>query len=327
MAVNDQTTQFLYPDSWNNLTNTGANYAQGFQDWGNQVYQNWYDQPLHTGQTPALGQAFDAMMSPDQQWMQGVQGAQGVAQGASPLYQQAQNMYTQGAQYDPNQLQQFLNPYTQNAAQATTDQLNRNLMENILPGVNSSFAGAGQFGSTRNADFTNRAIQNTQTAAAEEIAKANYGAYDKANQNYLDWAGMGQNAASGLAGIGDSMQGQAGTLGDLSATGATLGQQNLQNQMTAAQAQQKVLQDQLTTNYQDWQAQQQFPLTNLGGLSSAISGMSQGVKPNVFTPTQQPDDVSRVLAVINAMGSGLNDTTIKSITDYLFGAGSNLFSS
>lgn len=319
----DQTTQFLYPDSWNNLTNTAANYAQGFQDWGNDVYQNWYNQPLTTGVTNNMGQAVGALMNPEQQWIGGVQGAQGVAGNASPLYGQAANMYQQGAQYDPAQLQQYLNPYTQNAAQATTDQLTRNLMENILPGVNSSFAGAGQFGSTRNADFTNRAIQNTQTAAAEEIAKANYNAFNQANQHYLDWAGMGQQAASGLAGIGDSMLQQAGTLGDLAATGSTLSQQNLTNMLTGAQAEQKALQDQLTANYNDWMQQQKFPLENLGGLSQAIGAMEGGVKPNIYTPQQQPDDVSKVLAIINAMSSGLNDQTIQSMVDYLFGEGSS----
>lgn len=314
-------TQNIYPDSWSGLTTGAANYAAGFPEWGNQVYENWYQQPLSTGQTGYLTQAYNAMMNPDQQWVGGVQAAQQAAGQAQPYIQQSAQMYQQGSQYDPSQLNQFLNPYTQQAGQAVMNEANRNLTENIMPGVNSTFTGAGQFGSTRNAEFGNRAIRDTQSAVTDALAKANYGAFQNANQNYLDWAKLGQGAAAGVGSLAGQQLDYAGSLGDLAGAGAGLTQQQIANMLTAAQSQQQLQQQGLTANYQDWLTQQQFPLSNLGGLSQAIGGMSSGVRPDTYTPTQQPDDVSRVMAMISAVQAGLNDTSIQSIINSLWPEG------
>lgn len=522
--------EYLYPETWTNLTDAGANYASGFPDWTNQVYNNWYSQPLTTGVTPQLSGAYSAMSTPDQQWIQGVQGAQqtaagaqpylqqaagalspwqstigsglnmigstvgavnpylsgmnqyqqlgqdamagyGTAQntlsgtmgqvnpymsgadalqqqaagftgqigggqagvqagmqalgGASPYLQQAAGQFSQSAQYDPNQLQQYLNPYTQQAAQATVSDLNRNLTENVLPGVNSTFAGAGQFGSSRNSEFESRAIRDSQEASAKALAQANYGAYNQAQQAYSDWANKGMQSGQGLAGLAGqqtnigqaygqlgsqqsqiaaqqvnaslqnagldqqqsslvanlmpqlaSMQGQLtqnqvadylkqagldqsqaqivsqmypqlaasysqlgsqygslsgayGTLGtqqgnlaniygNLAGSGAQLTQQNLTNMLTAAQGGQTLQQQTLDAQYQDWLKQQQFPISGLSALSSSIGTMAGGTKPNVSSPVTQPDDVSKVLAAIQAASSGLGDQSIQSIISYLF---------
>lgn len=315
------TTEYLYPNSWTNLTNTGANYAAGFPSWGNQVYENWYDQPLTTGETGNLTKAYNALMNPDQQWVGGIQGAQQVAAGAQPYIQQAGNMYQQGAQYDPNQLNQFLNPYTQGAANAVQTQLNRNLTENILPTIGNQFTDAGQFGSARNATMIGQATRDTQQALADSLAKANYGAYDTANQNYLNWSKMGQGAAGGLAGLAGAQLDYAGQLGELAGAGSGLTQQQLTNMLTGAQSQQQLQQSGLTANYQDWLKQQGFPLEVLGGLGQATGQMAGGVKPNVYSPTAQPDNVSRTMAVIQAVQSGLNDQSIQSIINSLWPEG------
>ena len=287
-----QVAEYLYPDTWTNLTDKTSNYAAGFPDWANQTYENWYDQPLSTGQTPNLSTAYGNMMN------------SGALAAATPYINQAHSLYQQGAQYDPNQLQQYLNPYQAGANQATINESNRNLFNNILPGVNSTFAGTGQFGSSRNADFTNRAIQNQQQTLTDVLAKQNANNYATANQNYLNWAQQGNQAASGLSALGSQQ--------------ATLGQQDLTNQMTAATNQQQLLQAGLDKNYQDWITQQQFPTGALSAVSTAIGNMSKGVQPNVSTPVTQPDTVSRVLAAIQAMSSGLNDTSIQSLLSQLF---------
>lgn len=106
---------------------------------------------------------------------------------------------TQGAlgqysQYDPTKMQQFLNPYVSNVVEANNQQSNQNLMENILPAVNSTFAGNGQFGSTRNADFTNRAIRDNQQTLNNTNATTMYNAQNQANTNYQNWTQMGVNS-------------------------------------------------------------------------------------------------------------------------------------
>lgn len=294
-------TEYLYPDTWTNLTDQSANYAAGFPNYLNQVQQNWYDQPLSTGVTPEQQQAFGAL------------GASNFQQQAQPAMQQAGGLYQAGAAYDPNQLQQYLNPYQQGANQATVNLSNKNLFENVLPGVNSTFTGSGQFGSTRNADFENRAIRDQQQTLSNTLANANLQAYQNANQNYLNWAQQGNQAAQGLSG--------------LASQNAQLGQQDLTNQMTAATNQQQLQQQTLDKSYQDWLTKQQFPISGLTALGSAMGNMAKGVNPNISVPVSQPDDVSRVLAAIQAASQGLNDTSVQNILSYLFPNGDLTFGS
>lgn len=675
-TVTEQNTEYLYPSTWTNLTDTAANYAAGFPQWANQVGANWYDQPLTTGQTANQTTAWNAAMNPTQQWTQGVTGAATTAGQAQPFYTQAasaltpwsatigsgiqtlgqtvgavnpymsgtntyqelgqnqmagygtamgtlgstqgtvnpylsgidvnqQNLlntlsgygtaantlgqtlgavnpylsaisgYQQGAAgaqqagtaaaqnflsgtvgavspyqaaidalqsqaqnytgqigqgqttlqqglgalsqvtpylqqaaqgysgastYNPSELTQFLNPYTQQAAQATVSDLTRNLQEKILPEVNTTFTGAGQFGSSRNKEFEARAIRDTQEAAAKALAQANYGAYTSAQQAYSDWANKELQAAQGTAGLAGQqtslgqaisgvgtqqaqvaqqqvastlqnagldqnqaslvanmmpqlatvqnqitqqsvstqlqnagisqnqantvaqlypqlaqMQGtltqnqiqaylqnagldqnqanlvanmlpqiasqqasvtnqavsnylqQAGidqnqasliaqlypqlatsyatiggqygnvssayqnlgagqtalgsALANISQVGSGMTQQQLTNMLAAATQQQQQQQQGLTTSYEDWLKQQQFPLTTLSTLGSAVGAMSAGTRPNVSIPVAQPDDVTRILAAIQAASSGLSDASVQSVLNYLFGEG------
>jgi hypothetical protein len=100
----------------------------------------------------------------------------------------------QVAQYNPAQQQTFMNPYTQDAAQETMRLSNQNLTENVLPQVNSTFTGAGQFGSSRNADFNNRAIRDNQTSLNGALSTMFMKANDTANTQYKDWTQQGINA-------------------------------------------------------------------------------------------------------------------------------------
>lgn len=283
-------TEYIYPEAINQLVDTTANYAGSLPQFAQDVYSNWYDQPLSTGTTPYQQQAWSAAMAnPQQQWL-------------SPL-QQASSLYSSSANYDPNKLRQYLNPYTEQAADATMSQVNRNLMENILPNVNSTFAGTGQFGSSRNADFTNRAIRDTQTGLAETLAKQNVSNWQQAQQDYLNWSKNNQTAASGLQGV--------------AGTGSTIEQTGLTNMMTAAQAQQAQEQSTLDKAYQDYLTRQQFPLTAVGALSTATKNIGSTIQPNKVEPVSQPDDISRVLAAIQAMQAGLTDTTTQSLLNTL----------
>lgn len=116
----------------------------------------------------------------------------------------APEFLTQGKQgmigsmtYDPNQVQSYVNPYVEGGLAAANRLTSQNLTENVLPTINSTFTGQGQFGSTRNAEFQNRAIRDTQQAIADANAKAMVGAYGQASQDYLSMLGrqgeMGQS--------------------------------------------------------------------------------------------------------------------------------------
>ena len=98
-------------------------------------------------------------------------------------------------QYNPSNMQNFMNPYTQNVVNEQARLSNQNLNENILPGLNSTFTGAGQFGSTRNADFTNRAIRDQQNTLTGQQGQTLFNSQNQANNLYKDWTGMGSQAS------------------------------------------------------------------------------------------------------------------------------------
>ena len=98
------------------------------------------------------------------------------------------------AQYNPSKLASFTNPYTTNVVNANNTLSNQNLLENVLPSVNSTFTGNGQFGSTRNEDFTLRAIRDNQQTLNNTNANVLMNAQNQANTNYQNWTQMGVNA-------------------------------------------------------------------------------------------------------------------------------------
>jgi len=157
MAVtnNSTTTQYIQPQY---STQTNAAVAGGIQGMlGNNGYLN-----------STMGNWYD----------------QAPAQGALGQY----------AQYDPTQLSDFTNPYVDNVVQANNLQSNQNLSENILPAVNATFTGNGQFGSTRNAEFENRAIRDNQQTLNNANANVMMNAQNQANTNYQNWTQMGVDA-------------------------------------------------------------------------------------------------------------------------------------
>jgi hypothetical protein len=127
---------------------------------------------------------------------------------APGLLEKGNQLLTGSGTYDPSQIQSYLNPYVEGGLAAANRLTTQNLNENILPQINSTFTGHGQFGSTRNADFQNRAIRDTQQAIADANAKGMVGAYGQASSDYMDM--LKQQGAQG-----QNMLNQGMTLGAL----------------------------------------------------------------------------------------------------------------
>lgn len=177
-----------------------------------------------------------------QQAFQGVQANQGN-------YQPYLNYASQTV---PQAVGSYMNPYTANVVDRIGQLGQRNLTENLLPQVNSTFTGAGQFGSTRNADFTNRALRD----ANESIMGQQYTAL---NQGY--------------------QQSQSAALADLQRQ-AALGQQTQTQGYTdlgmlsqAGQQQQAQTQANLDWGQRDWQNQNDYQKQQLDWLSQIIRGL------------------------------------------------------
>lgn len=127
----------------------------------------------------------------------------------------------QYAQFNAANQQQFMNPYMDNVVNEQARLSNQNLFENVIPQVNSTFTGAGQFGSSRNADFMNRAIRDQQYNLAGQQGQSLFNAQQAAGTQYKDWTQMGTQA--GQQDFTNWMQQANYPLSALSQVGQTFG--------------------------------------------------------------------------------------------------------
>jgi hypothetical protein len=185
--------------------------------------------------------------------------------------------------FDQATFEQFRSPYIGGVVDEIARLGNRNLTENILPSIQDNFIAAGQRGSSRAGEFSNRAVRDVSRDIAGRQAQAlqasfdsAMGAYDRGVGRSLGAAQIGQDLglrqAAALSGIGDIQQGQA--------------QRNLD------------------LGYQDFLEQREFPRTNVGFLNSALRGVpysstasTMGTGPSsVYQPSP--------LAQIAGLGTG-----------------------
>ncbi|MFP5515613.1 MAG: hypothetical protein ACLGJC_21315 [Alphaproteobacteria bacterium] len=142
---------------------------------------------------------------------------------ASPLLNQGANvdaaaaanpLVTKGTGSWTNNVSSYMSPYTQQVTDRIADLGARNLSEKLLPAVNKTFIGSGQFGSTRNSEFTNRALRDTQEAVLGQQSQALESGYKTAADIYGQDASRQLQGGLGLGQLTDAnaqRQIQAGT--------------------------------------------------------------------------------------------------------------------
>jgi len=208
----------------------------------------------YTGQrvaplTTAQNQAYSNIASQQGNWQ--------------PALTQAQQQTTAASNpgLDTNAFNSYLSPYLGGVVNSIANLGQQNLTQNLLPAVNSTFTGAGQWGSSRHSDFTNQAVNNENQSVLNQQAQALQQGYDSAMSNYQ----TGQNR---------SLSGAA-------QTGALAQQQQQQQLQDAAaleasgQSQQNQTQQNEDVAYQDFLNQQNYQKNNASYLMSLISGAPQ----------------------------------------------------
>jgi hypothetical protein len=206
------------------------------------------------------------------------------SQGNGMLNQAAANTSATGV-WDPSKMQQHLNPYLSGTLNQIQSLGNQNLFENVLPGVNSTFAGNGQFGSTRNADFTNRAMRDNQQAISNAQGTAANQAYGQAATDYLNWDKSSQTANSTLANIGNNLVSNG-------MTGATQNWNDLSNMFKLGEQNRAINQEGLTANYNNWQNTWNQPLDMASKMGGILSQLKSGITPDSIqgnTTTSDPN--------------------------------------
>jgi hypothetical protein len=211
-----------------------------------QPYQA-YTGNLVAGQTPQQKQAYEMVGQNVGQWQQ--------------PYQQAtagtQALTTATA---PQNVQAYMNPYTQNVTDRIAQLGARNLTENLLPGVSDAFIKAGSFGGTRMGEFGARALRDTQESILGQQGQALQQGYTQALGASQADLNRQQSALQQLATM--TQQGQQMRTADTAALEA------------AGLAQQQQAQKEADVAYQQYQNAQLYPRQMADWLSTQVRGMA-----------------------------------------------------
>ncbi len=231
-----------------------------------------------------------AGFSPDE--MQAFDATRSSIGAYNPFLQQASGYAQQGAKgYDADLKGMFKNDYAKNVTDEMARLSTKNLMDNVLPGVNDTFIKGGTFGGTRNTDFTLRAIDDEGRRLSGQ--QADYLSQNErdANSNMaaaLDRARLG---GTQMAALGNQLQSQQGI--DLLRMG-TIGQQT-----------RNMNQRGLDMAYQDWINQRDYQKNQADYLLGAARGTQQGQSTETQTTSQPTGNPYSQLAGIVAGGSQL----------------------
>lgn len=224
--------------------------------------------------TPYTGARIADLTPLQQQATQAVQAQQGSWQPAMGFAQQTA----------PQQVENYMSPYIGNVVNRIGQLGARNLTENVLPQLNTTFTGAGQFGSTRNADFMNRAIRDTgESVLGQQYTALNQG-YQDALRAYQADAQRALQAAE---------------------TGQTLGYRDIGMLSEAGKQGQNLNQQALDLAYQNFLEQRDYPKTQLQFLQEIIRGLPVSSETFTRQSTMQPTATASPLQQAAAAFTGM----------------------
>jgi hypothetical protein len=170
-----------------------------------------------------------------------------------------------GSFTDTGVAERYMNPYIQNVISGIGSTAARNLSENILPQLNRTFIGGGTFGGSRSAEFTRRAVRDTQSAALSKQMEAMADAYKSGADLYGTEASRALTGAQQYSQLGDTAQQQRlRELSGLESIGAK---------------RQELAQTSANLAYEDFQRQRDYPLTQvqqLAGIGGTPSAQGSG---------------------------------------------------
>lgn len=249
-----------------------------------------YTRSLAAQATATAGESYLPYTSPTNAATYG-QDAGRIA-GFSPMQSQAQAgvvanqgnyqpYLTKASETVPQAVDSYMSPYTDSVVNRIATLGQRNLNESLLPQVNSTFTGAGQFGSTRNAEFTNRALRDANESILGQQANALQTGFQQAQNTALQ-----------------DLQRQA----QLGALTQQLGYQDVSMLDTIGQQQQQLQQQNMNLAQQDFTNQRNFPKENLSFLSNVIRG--QPFNESKYMAQLQPMAQQTYLSPLAAAAQG-----------------------
>jgi hypothetical protein len=229
------------------------------------------------------------------------QAFQNVAQNVGnyqPALNQAQNLTTQAAQ-GPN-INQFMNPYTQDVVNQIGVLGQRNIQENLSPQATAGAVGTGQFGSQRGAQVLGNTLRDAATNITAQQQAALQQGYTQALQAAQNQQQLGLSAGA--------------QMGNLAGQQQNLGLQDVNALATLGGQQQQIGQN-----------QQLFPLQALTAESGILKGLTvptsvssqySGPMPGAYAPSplQQIAGLGSILGGLYQTPQGSNQSLIQQLT-------------
>jgi len=265
-------------------------YTKGIAGKGLELAANAQNNPVPqqsvAGFTPDQTQAFQQVRDNQGVWKPGMAAANGATTGAMTTAAgaaTAANGAVAGPSAnftDPGTVGKYMSPYTSSVVDEIGRLGNQNFTEKIMPGVNDSMIGSGQFGSERNADVLGRAARDAQQNITGQQASALESGYTTAGNLFNQDANRTQQqqqlqASTALQGgqLGATTGLQGGQqLGALAQSGAALGLGDAQALQAVGQQQQQLQQTGLDTAYNNGVANNNAGWSNLDNLNSLVRG-------------------------------------------------------
>ena len=256
-----------------------------------------------------------AQFSPDEIASQNaVRNAQGATM---PLYNQATGLINQGAQglagvmnnpnFSQSQINQYLNPYTQNVVDSTTNNMLRanQIQQNQL---RSSTAGA--YGGSRQAILEAENDRNMQDSLGTVTGNLMNQGYQSALSQLNTDRGAQMDAAKGLVSSGS-------TLGETATGQQAATYKDINALAGSGQDQRNLAQSNLDLSYQDFLNQKNYNKDQLAWLNSMLSGVNLSNFSTGQSEYKQPVR-QKASGLQNALGAA---STIGGIISNIFGTG------
>lgn len=173
--------------------------------------------------------------------------------------------------------QQYMSPYTSGVVSEIARLGNQNFGENVMPTINASMIGSGQFGSERNADVLGRAARDTQSAISGQQASALEAGFNTSGNLFNQDANRAQQQqqlqAQTALGAGALRNTTGQNFGALGQAVSGLGLADAQALQASGQQQQQMDQLGMDTAYNNQIAGNNWDWSTLDRLNSLTRGM------------------------------------------------------
>lgn len=283
-------TNFLFQGSPVPAQPTGSDSSTSFPLWQQQYAYNLSNAATNLADTPYTPFPGPTVATPSSQTTQAEKMATQNVGDYMPYQKQAGALTAASAQpITGAQINQYMNPYENQVIGGIESNLNTNLQQNVLPGVQNSFVSAGQSKSPQEMQATNNALYQNQQAIGQQVGSALETGYQGALSAAQNQQGREATAGAQLGTLGALQQQEGLTdVGQLAAAGQTI-DANQQANLNAAQNQ--------------FYQQEQYPYQQLGYASNILRGLPTGsTTQTVSQPSSQLFNPSPLASIAGTAG-------------------------